>query len=357
MTQTALGGGFYHPDPAGIPTSNAALVIDATGEKVAFIFQAPKTGNLWKVRFRTSTVATGDVLKVSFQNVDATTGDPDGTPDQYRLITVANGDDNVWLTTGIVSSDGTDTGSLRAVTRGEWLAIVIEFNSYVAGNIQILSSGVSLLPNNGGYADHYTSSWSKQSTIGCATALYDDGSIAYTPTLSPGVNASTSSFASNTTPDEYALKFSLPVPFTVGGAFAAVDLDGNADLVLYDSDGSSVLASASFDSDQRQGTGVNNMTALFSSEIALLANTYYYLAVKPTTTTGVTGRYSDVSAAADFDAFPGGQTMYWSQRTDAGAWADTTTRRPRISLLITKVGNDAGGGGGMRLAGHGGLAA
>jgi hypothetical protein len=52
--------------------------------KLAFVCEAPKTGVLRKVCFRTGSVVTGDTLKVSFQDVDPATGDPNGTADQFR---------------------------------------------------------------------------------------------------------------------------------------------------------------------------------------------------------------------------------------------------------------------------------
>lgn len=84
--------GVYLPEVAMFGAYGSYL-LDADGEKLAFVLPAPKTGNLAQVGFRTMIVTTGDTLKVSFQGVDEATGDPDGTPDQYRTTVIADGDD------------------------------------------------------------------------------------------------------------------------------------------------------------------------------------------------------------------------------------------------------------------------
>lgn len=352
MALTSLGGGMFMPKPENFPTNNTSNLLDASGEKLAAVFRAPKTGTLGKVRFRTATVTTGDTMKVSFQDVDMATGNPDETADQYRTVSVASGDDNTWISTGIITTDGTDSGGKRSVTRGDLLAIVIEFDSFVAGSMNIVNSSTPVDYGNGCYTTLKTGgTWAKTTaTAGCLELEYDDGSLAYTDTLLPGFNTAGTA-ASNTTPDEVALCFSFPVGVTVGGAFVIIDLDAACDVVLYDSDGTTALATVSLDSDVRAGTTVNGTLVVFPSEIDLTANSSYRLAIKPTTTTAVGYRYFDVRAAGSMDMFDLGQNACWSQRTDAGAWTETTTRRPRMSLLVTKVNDGSGGGGGAYVIG------
>lgn len=352
MALTSLGGGSFLPKPENFSTNNAGHLIDASGEKLAAVFRVPKTGTLAKVRFRTLTVTTGDTLKVSFQDVDMATGNPDETADQYRTVSVASSDDNVWISTGYITTDGTDGGGKRSVTRGDLLAIVIEYDSYVAGNMTIANTSIPVDYGNTAYSLLKTGgTWAKStSVVGCFELEYDDGSMAYSDTLVPGYNAS-GTIASNTTPDEVALYFRFPVAVTVGGAFLMCDMDAAIDVVLYDSDGTTALATVSLDSDVRAGTSVNGTMVVFASEINLSANTWYRLAMKPTTTSAVGYRRTEVRAAASFDMFDLGQNAYWSQRTDAGAWSETTTYRPRISLLVTKVHDGSGGSSGGQFIG------
>lgn len=352
MALTSLGGGMFMPKPENFPANNANQLLDASGEKLAAVFRVPKTGTLAKVRFRTATVTTGDTMKVSFQDVDMATGNPDETADQYRTVSVASGDDSTWISTGLITTDGTDSGGLRSVTRGDLLAIVIEYDSYASGNMNILTSLPPIDYGNGCYTTLKTGgTWVKTSgSQGCFELEYDDGTLAYSDTLMPGVNTS-NTIASNTTPDEIALYFRFPVGVTVGGAFVIIDLDAACDVVLYDTDGTTALATVSLDSDVRATTAVNGTMVVFPSEIDLTANSYYYLSIKPTTTTAVGYRYMTVRATGSMDMFDLGQNAYLAQRTDAGVWAGTTTQRPRMSLLVTKVHDGSGGGGAYVIGG------
>lgn len=325
------------------------MAIDADGEKVAFIFQVPKTGTLGKFGFLLDTVTTGDTLKVSFQDVDVTSGEPDGVADQYRTVVVADGDDQAWKLTGLVTSDGTDGGTKRSVTRGDWLAVVIEYNSYVAGNMQIRAGSASANDtfNNQQHPLLYIASWTKQNSLPVLALLYDDDSLAFMENVVPASLLSvTSSLSTFSTPDEVGLYFSNPIPCEVNGAWVAADIDADAQLLLYDSDGSSVLATGTFDTNIRRGGGVGNALARFSSEVTLAKDTNYRLILKPTTTTSVSIRYWEVDVASYFGQAVGGTAWHWTSRTDAGSWTEITTRRPYMGLSVSALDDGVGGAGG-----------
>lgn len=353
---------FYGAN-AGVPGSQTSFLLDASAEKVAFIFRAPKAGTLSKVRFRTSTVTTGDTMKVSFQDVDGTTGDPDGVVDQFRTIAIGNNDDNVTLQTGIISSDGTDGGTKRTVTLGQMLAVVIEFNSYVAGNLNIVgrSSVVPAGTSNDVYVDHFTSAWAKSAAVVPRFALeYSDGSYAAITMVDPGIGGTaTETYNSGTLSgaggDERALLFQVPFPCKVSGFYGIFDVDGNADVVLYDS-GGATLESLTLDSDVRAQTFAMPLHAHFDTEVTLAKDTTYYLAFKPTSVTTVGLVVTTYSAAAVMDSLPGGQQCHYAARTDAGAWSPDTTKRPHMGVIISAL-DDGISGGGLRIIGPGGLVA
>lgn len=339
---TSLGP-FVWPDPNASTNAVTSNAMTAAAHKVAFRIQTPKGGTLGKVKFRLGTTTTGDTLKISFQDVDPATGDPDGVVDQFRTLVVADADDNVWVTTGLITSDGTDSGTKRTVARGESLFIVIEFNARVAGSLGIFSATQTQEPiQNTAYVDVFAASWTKGSDIFCGVLYYDDDSTEYSPSILPCRAVTLSALASNTTPDEVALKFSVPVAMSVCGASFIADHDGDLEAVLYAADGTTVLASAAFDKDIRSSTAARWGTFFFASDVELAANTTYYLALKPTSTSAITVVAGEVSVAGDMAALPGGTALIYSQRTDGGAWADTNTRRPRIHLLINKVHDGSG---------------
>ena len=74
-----------------------------------------------------------------------------------------------------------------------------------------------------------------------------------------------------------------------------------------------------------------------------------------TTTNNLNVLLTDVQNASYWAAMDGGSTWRWTQRTDAGAWTPTTTRRPCMGLRFVSFNPTGGGllvhpglGGGMR---------
>lgn len=333
-----------------------AFLIDAAAEKIAVVFRVPKDGNLARVGFRTGTVTTGDTLKVSFQDLDTTTGNPDGVVDQFRTQVVADVDDNVWFRTGLMTSDGTDTGTLRVVTRGQAIAAVIEFNAYVAGNLNIVHHSAA---NNfylfGGYVTHFTAAWAKSILMHAVLAVeYSDGTFAYIPSTLPADTKTSTNFNTGSTPDEIALKFRLPVPVRVLGFWIASAISGDFNVVLYDSDGTTPLATFVGDKDTATtSTAAAAFSAPFSSSVSLLANTFYRLALLPTTASNISRvdfTVPSTPGVAQLDQISGGQDFHWSQRTDAGAWSDTTTKRPVMGLILDGLDDGVSTGGISRAA-------
>lgn len=320
----------------------ASYTLDATGEKAAFVLAAPKTGSIRKLSFRTNTVTTPTDTDLRLESVSATTGNPSGT--------LFGTNTNVTVASASITANSWITGTLTAdasVTKGELVAIVIAPSG--SPNYTVAIASVINLAERLPYPALYTTSWAKNSaSAGCVCAFeYSDGSYAFTPWVFPYSAFTThSSISTSSTPDEIALKFKMAAPVRVCGAWLLADLDGNADIVLYDSDGSTALQTVSLDKDQRAVTSAGMLYITFPASQSLSANTYYRLAYKPSTVTGGAVYSGDVASAAIFDQMEGGQNFHYSQRTDAGAWSDTTTRRPFMGLILDGIDDGAGSGGG-----------
>lgn len=357
MTIQAVSGVMY-PDYSAYgnlltgTTTYTTFLLDAAAEKLAGIIVAPKAGDIARVHFRTGTVTTGDTMKVSLQDVDPATGDPDGGADQFRTQVIADADDNVWFRTGLVTSDGTDTGTLRTVTKGQVLAWVIEFNSFVAGNLNLV--GKAVLAGQGPfvgrhYLDHFTAAWAKQTgSVQVAAIEYSDGSFAYIPNTFPATTQASITIGSASTPDEIALKFRLPFPARVSGWYLAGNIAGDADIVLYDSDGTTVLETQSIDKDIRASAANLTAAGTFATARTLTANTFYYLAFKPGATNCFPFFFTvdATPGAVILNQISGGQDAHWAQRTDAGAWTPDTLKRPVMGLILDGLDDGAGVGGG-----------
>lgn len=326
---------------------NESNAMSASGHKNAFIVVAPKAGNLKQVHVLFPTVTTGDDIKFSFQDLSATTGDPDGTADQYRVKTVGTGDAGNRIASGIMSSDGTDGGTKRTVTKGQKFAVVIEFNSYVAGNM-VLATGPRPETAGIGYPGVKTDTgggWGEFLQMN-----YPNIAIEYDDAIEPFVDCypidsyGSISISQSTTPDDVAAKFSLPFACRViGVAVQGVD-PGDMSWQIENAGGSVLAGPAKFHFEPDDNTTTGKLTTYFDTEVDLAKDTTYYLVFKTTTTTSGTLRYVDV-ASGMLAAFPGGTAWVWSERTDGGAWSDNSTRKLIVGLIVSGFSDGAAGGG------------
>lgn len=320
--------------------SNGSLLMDASGEKVAFVFQCPKDGDISKIWVRLNTVTTGDTLKISLQDVDLTNGEPDGTADQSGTVVIADGDDN--------TNKSVTLGTDRTVSRGDLLAIVVEFNSYVAGdlNISYFASATGISQTTTYPLLQTSGSWSKSTHVSMFSLEYSDGSFAYIPGVIPAGNVTEVNFSSSSTPDEIGLIINSPVPITVTGAYGHRRLNQNYDFVLYDSDGTTPLQTSSMDADVNSYTSNTKDSTLFSGTSALTKATNYRLVFKPTTTSNIRIFQLEVAAAAHLDQLSGGQNIHKTSRADAGSWTQDTAAILFMGTLVSAFDNGVGGGGG-----------
>ncbi len=358
--QTIPGDGmwiFHTIGDGGSITFGTWGTLDGTGDRIAWIFPAPKTGNISEIGWHTRTVTTGDIVDVRLETVDTADANPSGTlcgTNSNVNVTVASSDDNVWENSALTAS--------CAVTKGDKLAIVLSAATFVSsGNMQIAgytnntTGDLSLFPysrvnSTGSYA-------AVSSVMPILTLKYDDGSYAPlsggTLPVLPIANATAfgaSAITTSTTPDEIGLKFQVPFSGSLCGAGAQLDFSsagGTYDIVLYDS-GSTAIATFSGDTDQvlsnAAGAARANEFPIPATTISI--NSTYRLVVKPTSANVVTVADFDVNAAGMLAAVPGGTNFVKTQRTDAGAWTDTTTKRPFIGLKFCSLDDGVGGGGG-----------
>lgn len=339
-TFVTVRGGLLVPElPPPFQSGTPAFVTLATladgNDKAAYIFRVPKTGNTKAVGFRIGTLTTPQDLRISFQDVDAATGNPDGTEDQTVVIAsaaLAVG----WNTTGTIT---------RAVTRGDLLAIVIMADSGVPSlTISVPQLAATSDSVEFPYAGGYTTGWLKYARCGCLALQYDDDS--YEPLdgfAYPFTAFNTDAYNTGSAADEIGLIFQLPFTAKVDGGWMWSNVSGDAQVLLYDSDGTSVLATATLDKDQDATAGRHYFT--WSSAITLSPSTSYRLVLKPTSGTNVSLYNYEVSSAAHFDMCSLGQVAHYTSRADAGAWTEVTTKRPFMGVRVSSVQTDPGTGG------------
>ena len=351
MAQQSLLGFTYFPTlwhgiNGGILNQTSTYTLDATGEKAATVFQIPADGNITKLGFRTATVTTGDTLKVGLYTLDAS-GDPTTTAYKGMVAgtqVVADVDDNTYFNVTL----GTQATS---VVKGDKVALVIEYNSYVAGSMVI--TGVSTTGNIWAgfpYGDLYTTLWAKQNTLLFATIEYTGG--VYYPTLGilpASEGAGSIAYNLNTaTFDEYGIRINIPVPARAVGIWVALALAVGADFeaILYE--GTTALKTVTYDGDMAVTAGGRLLFLFFPTTQDLTANTEYYIAIRPTTTNNVTFYSFTASSVAAAAQFHGGAGAYRVKRLNQGAWnVSETTIIGQMGIILDAFSDGVGGGGGM----------
>ena len=352
---------------AGQPNFQVSTM-DASGEGAGWVIEAPKTGNIKAVGFEVGTVTNNpdNGLRVALQNL--TSGLPSAET-HFRVVTPVTA--NTWHETGIISDDGTDTGALRAVTRGDRLAITIDFESFVVGDsLQIRYA------SNLGFAGQFSggfpyviqdvgSGWAKTGSgedMLVVAVQYDDDIWYPVSNAAPiSVAGSVLSVTSSSDPNEFALKFQLSVPMRCAGlayrVSHATPNTGNTIGQLYDAAGN-ILATGGTLSSLLSGntTTGNTFWVRFPTSVELAANTTYRLGVRSSSTGNVDFYFVSANSVALMNAMPNGTNFSYSQRAysaGAGVWTDVATSVPMITPLIDAIDPVKGFGGALGLGGLG----
>lgn len=331
---------FYWPEriwTAGVLGVSTQAIVTATSQRMAFIFPAPKTGNIRTLQFRvTAATANGDtdcrLESVSSRNPS---GSLFGTNTNGALAQASHAAG--WKSVTMTAD--------AAVTAGDELAMVL----VPSGGSTSVTFAVTIEGQAGPSGANYpytgvstSSSYSLNtaSQFACFAVGYDDGSISFIPATWPSSAENSHAFNSGSTPDEIGIVLTPPGPLRARGCYLSIDFDNAADIILYDTDGSTPLATVSPSNVRATSGGVHEF--MFSSPVSLTASSTYRLAVKPGAS-NVTLYSFDVNAAGLLDMMSGGQGIYWTQQVNAGGWTETTTRRPLMGLIIDGI--DSGGGG------------
>lgn len=344
MSMVDLPTTLFVPKPPE-PTTNtpgfANNTISGANQKRAILLQAPKTGNIARVRIPIGTVTTGTDTDVRLETVDST-GFPSGTlvaTNTNATISAASlGTGNLWFTIALTSS--------APVNQGDLLAVVI-----VPTGSPNWALRLSQLPAARGlptFVSYNGAAWSNGTTnVPLASIEYDDGTSGEIPGLIPVFNWLSSTLTSASTPDELALRFSLPIASRVCGMWAWLTIglsNVSFDVIFYDSDGTTVLSSATIDGDARQSNSPGPYYFRLPASVSVNANTFYRLAIKPSTSNTMTVYSIQYSSAAQMGQY-GGSNIHHSTRKSSGSWTDTTTTRMIAGLMIDGIDIPAGGGG------------
>ena len=347
MSLVDVQGGVYVPGTMirfGVSTNTYGTTLDAAGEFCGAVIQIPKDGNLTKIGFRTGTVTVSDAIEVRVETVDPTTGRPTGIlihADAYGIQVSVSANTTYWV----------ELQDPVAVTKSYVpIAVVVKFNSYVAGNLIILhgltfqSSSVMILP----YIFHYIGSTLFSNNLFAAPnfGLEYDGVIEPLAGAFPAIASGAQSWGKNDNPDRHGLALSFPYSCEVIGIFFLIDLDGGTEIEFYDSDGITIIPKGTIvlDKDIKGSTaGVMSIITL-TTPIELAKNETYRVVLHPTSTTNISLAHLDVTndgAVEAMNAIDGGVDWYYtscnSPPTNITDWTNLLTRRPLMGFLINQL--------------------
>lgn len=346
MALTSLGGVRYFPIwPDGLYSLNTSIgsnTLNHADDRIACIIRMPVSGDISEVHFLTGFVSGAQTLQVSLQNLSA--GVPDLTVDQYRDVSVADTDDSTLFATGIITDDGTDGGVKRTVAAGDIIAVVFRLPSYSSGSLAI--AGLS-----GGSGDGRLSRTLFSNSGGTFSALNYNPMIAIEmadgsfPTITRSAlfaSAATQFVTTASTPDEYALKLTIPVPMRAIGVYIKGGSAG-VEALLYDNAGSTLAGPVTNWEETTSQSIVKDY--YFSSPVELVAG-IYRIAWRPSDLTSRFMNVQTLGAAAHRGAWDLGANFELSTRSDAGSWTDDNTKFIVAGLIVDQLDDGAGGGGG-----------
>jgi len=349
--------------PAVFGNAGASASLDAVEECVGCVIRFTKSGTLRRIGFRTGTVVAGYTLKVSIETVASTVGQPMATTNAGKTLYVANAEsaditsDITANTINYVEINGS-TGV--SVTAGDLATVTFRLIATTGGgliNLRVATStlGSEITTAYDGtmyFATYLGSSWTTSALTPLLLLVYSDGFDKSLPLQRP-CNANNLTYNSGSTYPYTGIKVSYPFKTRVYGFRFYCDLDGDADLIVYDSDEYTVLAGPiSLSNLQRSSTSARWVTVIFSSKLTFNANTPYRVIILAKTTTSVVlnnwTAVDDVSYSG-YEAFPEGNTVCLTQRATAPSsgshvWVDGNDK-PHCQMLIDGIEASAGGGG------------
>lgn len=345
--------------------AGSSATLDSAEEFLAVVIKIPKSGTLNKIGWRTGTITAGTsyTLRISIETVAEVLAQPVSTTDAAKTLYAANATSDI--TSGLESSavyytpiNGANGISVNA---GDLVAITFRLVAANGASIQVRyggsASGGDLSKNVSGAiysATYLGGSWSIAGYTPIISLQYSDG---FVPTLftTPPSSQNNITYSSALYPKYAGVKFQYPVNCRLAGCSINIDLDGDVDVYLYNSDGYSVFSGFPIrvKSTQRTSTSVRDIDIVFPQKPELLANTAYRLIIAPvTSSTVVLYNYSfpdDVSYYG-VDQFFEGNKFLLTQRNSAPTsedheWTDSTTDKPAMIVIIDGIETGSSGSG------------
>lgn len=355
MTAAAIIGFVEFPHHGGMwVNSDATTLLDATTDYASFICKAPATGTIDKVHVRLGSTTLVGTLSCQIQTLDSG-GDPSGTAygscTQVDVV-VAGTEDNTEITF---------SGLACSATIGDYICIKIWPTVVTSGSVNVYTTNASGAAQVDGfpYSSVRTSGTGAgtHATVGPGPDIEYSGAVFYHVGWGPAAAYAQESIDNDGSVRRIGNRFILPVPLTVAGCWVQIDNDTDTTTIkLYDTDGTTELATATLVAANRQGTSARLQRVLFGAPVNLSAGTATpYRIVITTSNTSATSAgiiVATIVTAAHMAGAPLGTAMYHTSHNGTD-WTDTTTKRAAIGLLVSKFDDGLGNGEATYLMGMG----
>ena len=270
---------------AALPSYGNSSTFSASGYRLAAVLSVNKTCSITKVWFRTGTTSgTDNVYTVSIQTVSLTTGAPSGT--LWAANTQKTG------INGISGSGVSFSATLDAaanVIPGDLIAVVLQMTSYSANaTFALYTDGTAgstfpsaLFFNN--------SAWSLVNSLPTFGLELSDGTFYNTSANIAPISAINSvNITSSSNPRLVGNIIRPSITMRVTGFSLWADLDADVTVILYDSDGTTVLASTTIDAELPAAITVAAIYNYhFTNSAVLYKGRSYYIMVRNSTGTNV----------------------------------------------------------------------
>lgn len=365
---------------AGVISSySTTSSFDAANDSICVVFEAPKTGDLFGFEFHLQAGFTG-TLRCGFVDLSGGGQFPGTTPTFSHYSDITNPSSGWQGPASYMGASGGGSGAKKSVVKGEMVCLCISSQAWSSGTgtITLWNMNTTAAPWRG---NPYTgvsnagAAWGGIFDFPFLSLYYDNAgskeaaATPIHPAIQPWNNTITTLTIDSANPKMAGLKFRFPMEVAIDGATVYIDNDVDVTPRLVKTGTTTnLITTALMDKDWRLVSGAHSPISLRFADVTIEANTWYRLLFENSASATNCGFYSyDCNDAGDMAAAGAGADFHLTQSdtafssltgTDGTDYTDTTTSCPLVALRLSKVHDGVGGGGGgMRLAGHGGLAA
>lgn len=341
----SLGASLDIPPVSTMWTSvDQTTTLDATTDYAAWVCRVPVTGTIDKVHARIGSTTLSGTLSCQIQTLDSS-GDPSGTA--YGSCTqvdvaVTGTEDNTQITF---------SGLACSATIDETICIRIWASTVTSGSVNMLTTGSYLAATSDAlpYITTRTTGagGGTHASIAMGPSVEYLGAVFYDVGWPPTTTFAVENIDNDGSVRRIGNRFVLPAPVTCDGWWGILDNDTDTTTVrLYDTDGTTVLASSTLVSANRQATSGRLYRIKWDDGVTvnLSANTAspYRVAITTSNTSATAANLPVANAitAAHMAMLPLGTNCYHTQHNGT-SWTDTTTKRCPIGILASKIDNGA----------------